>query len=77
MTFECPKCRSRMEEGFIEEVTRNAIRAAKWIEGPPEERYLFGLKTTPFIGLNTKGKRQYEVTTYRCTRCGYLELYAR
>ena len=66
---ECPKCRSKMEEGFIEEVTRNSVQAAKWIEGAPEKGFLLGLKT--------KGKRQHEIETYRCTRCGYLELYAR
>ena len=67
-TSECPKCRSRMEEGFIQDAGQHGIQIPKWIEGTPEKSF--------WAGVKTKGKRQHEVRTYRCSRCGYLEAYA-
>lgn len=66
---ECPKCRSRMERGFLRDSHQHQVRTARWFEGEPEKSF--------FGGLKTKGKRTYDVTTYRCGRCGYLESYAR
>lgn len=68
-THDCPKCRARMEEGFVLDSSRYGIGVSRWVEGTPEKSLWHGMKT--------KGKRQMDVTTYRCTRCGYLELYAR
>ena len=68
-TSECPKCRSRMEEGFIQDAGQHGVQTGKWIEGAPEKSF--------WTGVKTKGKRQFEVHTYRCSRCGYLEAYAR
>jgi rubrerythrin len=58
-----------MESGFVQDSHEHRIRTARWIEGAPEKSF--------FNGLKTKGKRQYDVVTYRCSRCGYLEEYAR
>jgi hypothetical protein len=69
MTMDCPKCRARMEGGFIQDSFQHQVRTARWIEGEPEKSF--------FQGIKTKGKRQYAVVTYRCSRCGYLEGYAR
>jgi hypothetical protein len=38
------------------------------VEGAPERGW--------FRLLKLRGKRQLEVQTWRCTRCGYLESYA-
>src|SRR5215510_13188372 len=40
---------------------------SKWVEGAAQKG---------FFGLKLKGKRQFAITTYRCTACGYLESYA-
>lgn len=69
MTMDCPKCRARMEAGFIQDASQHQVRTSRWIEGAPEKSF--------FHGIRTKGKRQYDVVTYRCSRCGYLEEYAR
>jgi predicted nucleic-acid-binding Zn-ribbon protein len=69
MTIECPKCRNKMEEGFIMDEGYGTIHANKWLEGPPEKSFWTGTKTA--------GKRQVAVTTYRCTSCGYLESYGK
>jgi predicted nucleic-acid-binding Zn-ribbon protein len=68
MVPDCPKCRVRMEEGFIKDITHGAVLVSKWVEGAPEKGLLRSVKT--------RKKRQLDVATYRCTRCGYLESYA-
>jgi hypothetical protein len=63
----CPKCRAKMEVGAIADNTYNRTLVSTWIEGMPEKG---------FFGLKARGKKQLEITTYRCTSCGYLESYA-
>ena len=66
---ECPRCRSNMSEGFVlDRGDHNSPGQQRWIEG--EVRRSF------WRGLETKGRDAYQVTTYRCDRCGYLESYA-
>jgi predicted nucleic-acid-binding Zn-ribbon protein len=69
MKPECPKCRSKMEEGFVKDEGYGVVHASKWVEGPPEKSFWTGTKTS--------GRNQVQVTTYRCTSCGYLESYAK
>lgn len=59
----CPKCKSRMREGFIgdkETLSR-------------ESRQNWG---TGINVLGTGMDNAYPVTTFRCEKCGYLENYA-
>jgi hypothetical protein len=59
-----------MEIGYILELGHGNYRQpSTWIEGEPQRTYWFGIKIT--------GKRQIEVLTFRCLKCGYLESYAR
>ena len=67
--MNCPKCTSPMEEGFIKDEGYDAVHASKWVEGAPEKSF--------WTGTKTEGKKQVQVLTYRCPRCGYLESYAR
>lgn len=65
----CPKCDGRFEAGFTLELgDHNSLSQGKWVEGKPERSFWNGLKI--------KGRAQHPVTTYRCSRCGYLESYA-
>jgi hypothetical protein len=67
--LECPRCKQRMEEGYLLDLTHNGIpRQAQWVEGRPQ----YVLKW--FLSAPRRGRRK--VTGYRCTSCGYLELYA-
>jgi len=69
-TIFCPKCKAPMQEGFILETNdRGNLGADQWIEGVPEYSYWT-------VSLQTKNRKKYHVTTYRCARCGYLESYA-
>lgn len=67
---KCPKCGSAMEEGFVlDRGDHLTVHAADWVEGEPDHSF--------FGGVTASGKRRYALTSYRCTRCGYLESYAR
>ena len=57
-----------MEEGFIPDASYGAIHIGSWVEGTPEKGWTGSVKL--------KGKRKFDITTYRCTSCGYLESYA-
>lgn len=64
----CPKCSGQMEEGFVLDRTYGANLQTLWVEGPP---------TTSFwTGVKMKGREQLPVTTFRCSKCGYLESFA-
>ena len=64
----CPKCSGRMDEGFMLDRTHGANVQSSWVEGPPEKSFWQGLKM--------KGRAVIPVTTYRCSKCGYLESFA-
>jgi hypothetical protein len=65
---ECPRCRSRMTEGFVIDNGYGTRTVAEWIEGTPQ--------TSFWTGLKTKGRRKLKVQSWRCDRCGLLESYA-
>ena len=59
-----------METGFLlEKGHYNSMSAQQWVAGVPDEK--------AFFGMSTRGKVTYQVQTYRCTACGYLESYAK
>jgi predicted nucleic-acid-binding Zn-ribbon protein len=65
---ECPKCRRSMQAGYVADASHGTVLVSSWYEGVPEKG-LFG-------GLKLWGKPKTEITTYRCSSCGYLESYA-
>jgi predicted nucleic-acid-binding Zn-ribbon protein len=69
--LKCPKCQNQMEHGFLlENQGYNANQTdTKWVQGPVTKRHF------PFTDIEVKVQRHVEA--YRCTNCGYLELYAR
>jgi hypothetical protein len=64
----CPKCQGAMEEGFVKDEGYGTVSSSTWIEGAPEKSFWTGTKTA--------GKKQFDVSVYRCVTCGYLESYA-
>ena len=60
---------SPMEEGFILELGHgNTGQPSNWIAGPPEPSF--------WMGTKVKGKLKRQIHTFRCIRCGFLELHA-
>ena len=65
----CPKCQGSMSEGFILDTTDGARKVANWVEGAPER--------SMWLGVKLRKKAMYEIQTWRCSRCGFLESYAK
>lgn len=64
----CQKCDARMEPGYVLDQAYGGMAQSAWVEGAPERSF--------WTGLKLKGRQRLPVTTYRCSRCGYLESYA-
>jgi len=67
-SLSCPRCAGSMVGGYIVDEGHGTRTVARWIEGNPER--------SMWTGLKIRGKDKFDVTTYRCGRCGYLESYA-
>ena len=65
---ECPKCKAKMELGFMPDSTPGGVLATKWVAGDPTRNWLGD--------ITIKGKTLVPIVTYRCQTCGYLESYA-
>jgi len=66
---KCPKCDGEMQEGFILDWTEGGRLASSWVAGKPEASF--------WMGTKIDGKEQHHIQSFRCTKCGYLESYAR
>jgi hypothetical protein len=65
---QCPKCSGSMIEGFVIDRTHSGVTVGSWVEGAPQE--------SMWTGIRTKGRANFEVASWRCSRCGFLEHYA-
>jgi hypothetical protein len=69
MSYQCSKCKSDMEEGFLLEKGDGGILSSEtWVAGKPEKSL--------FFGVSLKGKAVYDIKTFRCIACGYLDSFA-
>lgn len=57
-----------MTEGFIVDSTHSGRSVSTWVEGAPLRNF--------FFGISIRGKAKYDIRTWRCGRCGFLENYA-
>lgn len=64
----CPKCQSSMVEGFVATEKSSMPTVSGWTGGAPQKGWWGNIKTP--------GK-PIPIATWRCSRCGYLEHYAR
>lgn len=66
---DCLRCNGRLEAGFVVDQGHYGSSAIEtWYAGKVERSF--------WSGIRTKGRDSYEVTTWRCTKCGMLESYA-
>jgi predicted nucleic-acid-binding Zn-ribbon protein len=70
--FTCPKCDGKMEQGWILDEGYSSRFQTAWVEGEPQSS-IFGFLTG---GKTPRGKTVRSIESYRCTQCGYVELYA-
>lgn len=65
----CLKCQGSMKRGFTLDHTYGYLAIATWVEGEPQKSFWAGLKTS--------GRKTLPIETWRCSKCGFLENYAR
>jgi hypothetical protein len=62
-----------MQEGFLPDFGDGAIaRPGVWARGRPAKGWLVGL-----FGQRMRRSEQVPITAYRCSACGYVEIYAK
>lgn len=68
----CDKCGGHMKRGFLYRPHVNGMggdmRGLTWIEGDTPGESI--------MDVRERGAIQYRITTYRCQKCGHLEIYA-
>lgn len=70
MPLICPFCQIPLEPGYvIDFIGTTGARAAEWVSGVPEA----GLMR----GVSPGGHKRREIESWRCTKCGILQEYAR
>jgi Domain of unknown function (DUF6487) len=65
----CPKCQGTMTEGFLLDTIYDGNKVGQWFEGIPQIGFLGSVKL--------RGRKKFDVRSWRCERCGFLENYAR
>jgi predicted nucleic-acid-binding Zn-ribbon protein len=65
----CPKCKSKMIQGFVPNYFHNNMKITNWCEGIPNKSILGG--------VDSKSDVNIPIGAFRCQNCGYIELYAK
>lgn len=67
--YKCPKCDAEMVSGYLLDrfLFERAAKPTLWVDGE---------RVPSFTGVAPGGEGQIEVDAYRCTSCGFVELYA-
>ena len=58
-----------MDLGHIPDLAHGMILQMSWAPGAPSVRKFFG-------GIKYSKKQNVPILAYRCSRCGFIELYA-
>jgi predicted nucleic-acid-binding Zn-ribbon protein len=66
---QCPKCGSVMRQGFVVDNTHGGNVVSRWAAGAPVKSF--------WIGTKLPDEELVPIGAFRCSSCGYLELYAR
>lgn len=64
---ECPKCRGSMDLGFMLDHAHSGYGMPTFVMGPLRKRWW---------GIQIKGQPKFDVVSFRCSRCGFLESHA-
>ena len=58
-----------MQDGFVVDGTYGGANQSNWSPGPPRKSFWTGIKIVE--------DQLMPITVFRCTKCGFLESYAR
>jgi hypothetical protein len=59
-----------MKRGFAIDHTYGGRAVSSWVEGEPERSIWVGVRIR-------RGTKLFEIESWRCSKCGYLENYAK
>ena len=71
--YQCVKCGHSSTKGFLVDYSQGSDFVVRWVEGEPQNVTVFGITGK---NVETRDRRQFNVRSLRCERCGFLELYA-
>jgi hypothetical protein len=74
--LRCPDCHGEMEAGYIPDTTYGGVAQAFWHPGDPKGKKTFLEAVASGGGVKYDERKTVPITTYRCSRCGMLKLYA-
>lgn len=66
--LRCPKCQGAMVQGFVPDKEDCGFKLTSWVEGPAHGTV---------ENVKVKVEHRVPIGAFRCSGCGYLELYAR
>lgn len=66
---ECGKCRGAQETGFTLDEGYGTRGPAQWCAGEPQRSI--------WTGTRMRGVTKRRIVSMRCTRCGFIENYAK
>ena len=68
-TPKCLACGGELEDGFVSDrMHGGGRRPADWIQGEPVRSF--------WTGVKLDGRAQLRISAPRCTRCGFIMLFA-
>lgn len=65
----CPKCQDDLVQGFVPDTVLGETKVSVWSEGAPRKSF--------WRGTSGRQEERIPIGAFRCSHCGYLELYAR
>ena len=71
--YKCIKCGFETARGFVADYSEGSDFVVRRVEGEPQNVTIFGITGK---NVETRNRRQFNVRSLRCERCGFLELYA-
>ena len=72
--YHCPKCGGDMIAGYCVDGIHGGAVQSRWAKGQPRRVRL--LRWT-MSALNLRNVTMFDVTTFACSTCGYLESFLR
>lgn len=64
----CPKCSSKMVEGFVADYAEKNVRYARWYQGNPDSAL--------FWEIDPRSNPKWKLKGRRCENCGFVEFFA-
>ena len=75
--FVCPKCKGKMEEGWLPDDLFGSTQPMRWVKGRPVRNQPASKFIRDAGYKEPEPDRMVPIVAYACTTCGFMEFYAR